>query len=68
MSTAPEVIALREAGVRVLAVSLIANMAAGIRPGPLDHRVILGEGEKAAGRLGDLLEDVLPRLDRLVRR
>jgi purine-nucleoside phosphorylase len=67
MSTVPEAIALREAGVRVLAVSLIANMAAGIRPGPLDHRTTLGEGDKAARRLGDLLEDVVPRLDRLVR-
>jgi purine-nucleoside phosphorylase len=67
MSTAPEVILLRQSGVRVLAVSLIANMAAGISPGPLDHRAILVEGEKAARRLGDFLEDVLPRLDRLVR-
>ncbi len=67
MSTAPEVIALRGAGVRVLAVSLIANMASGIRPGTLDHRTALAEGEKAARRLGDLLEDLLPRLDRLVR-
>ena len=67
MSTVPEVIALRQAGVRVLAISLIANMAAGIAKMPLDHERVLAAGEKASGRLGDLLEALVPRIDALVR-
>ena len=67
MSTVPEVIALREAGVRVLAISLISNMASGLGANSLDHPAVLAEGAKAAGRFGDLLEDLLPRMDRLVR-
>jgi purine-nucleoside phosphorylase len=37
MSTVPEVIALRQAGVRVGAMSCITNLAAGISARPLDH-------------------------------
>lgn len=46
MSTVPEVIALRQIGVRVAAVSCITNLAAGISPTPLDH----AEVEATAGR------------------
>ncbi|HEY2408407.1 MAG TPA: purine-nucleoside phosphorylase [Polyangiaceae bacterium] len=37
MSTVPEVIALRQIGLKVAAVSCITNLAAGISPRPLDH-------------------------------
>lgn len=37
MSTVLEVIALRQLGVRVAAISCITNLAAGISPTPLDH-------------------------------
>jgi purine-nucleoside phosphorylase len=37
MSTVPEVIALRHAGVRVGALSCITNVAAGLGPEPLEH-------------------------------
>jgi len=66
MSTVPEVIVLRHASVRVLAISLITNMAAGIGRAPLDHDRVLEAGERAAGRLGDLLEAVVPLVDRLI--
>jgi purine-nucleoside phosphorylase len=45
MSTVPEVIALRHAGVAVAAISCITNMAAGMSGGALDH----SEVERTAG-------------------
>lgn len=47
MSTVPEVIALRQLGVRVGAVSCITNLAAGLGEGPLSH----GEVEATAARV-----------------
>jgi len=38
MSTALEAIAAREAGMEVLGLSLITNLAAGISPEPLSHK------------------------------
>jgi purine-nucleoside phosphorylase len=55
MSTVPEVIALRELGVRVAAVSLITNLAAGISSAPLDHAEVQATAEQAANSFGDLL-------------
>lgn len=67
MSTVPEAIALRHAGVRILAISTITNMAAGILPKPLDHSDVLETGKRVAGRLARLLEAVIPALDAAVR-
>jgi len=67
MSTVPEVIALRQARVRVLAISTITNMAAGIAAGPLSHEEVLENGRSAAGRLGDLLAAIVPEIDVLIR-
>lgn len=62
MSTALEAIAAREVGMEVLAISLVTNPAAGVTGEPLDHREVLAAGEAAAGSMGGLLADVLPRL------
>lgn len=67
MSTVPEVIALRHAGVRVLAVSTITNMAAGVLPKPLDHEEVLETGARVAERLGKLIEAIVPAIDAAVR-
>jgi len=64
MSTVPEVIALRREGARVLAISTITNMAAGIGAAPLDHRDVLATAIGAATRLGDLIAAVVPAIDR----
>jgi purine-nucleoside phosphorylase len=62
MSTTLEAIAAREAGMEVLGISLVTNLAAGISPEPLDHREVLEAGRAAATRMGDLLGAVVPRI------
>ncbi|CAA9340981.1 MAG: Purine nucleoside phosphorylase [uncultured Nocardioidaceae bacterium] len=62
MSTALEAIAAREAGLEVLGISLVTNLAAGISATPLDHEEVLAAGRAAATRMGDLLGAVVPRL------
>ena len=61
MSTVLEAIAAREAGVEVLGLSLVTNLAAGMTGAPLDHAEVLAEGRAAAGRLGRLLAQVVAR-------
>lgn len=62
MSAVPEAIALRHAGVRVLGISLITNMAAGIRPQPLTHEEVLETAERVGPRFVKLLTALVPRL------
>jgi len=62
MSTTLEAIAAREAGMEVLGISLVTNLAAGISDAPLDHEEVLVAGRAAAGRMGDLLGRIVPRL------
>jgi len=62
MSTTLEAIAAREAGMEVLGLSLVTNLAAGVSDQPLDHEEVLAAGRDAADRMGPLLADLLPRL------
>jgi purine-nucleoside phosphorylase len=62
MSTALEAIAGREAGLEVLGISLVTNLAAGISGEPLNHDEVLAAGRAAASRMGDLLGAVVPRV------
>ncbi len=62
MSTTLEAIAAREAGLEVLGLSLVTNLAAGISGEPLDHAEVLEAGRAAATRMGALLGAVVPRL------
>ena len=62
MSTALEAIAAREAGMEVLGLSLVTNLAAGISGEPLNHEEVLEAGRAAASRMGGLLADVIPRI------
>jgi purine-nucleoside phosphorylase len=62
MSTTLEAIAAREAGMEVLGISLVTNLAAGISGEPLDHAEVLEAGRAAASRMGDLLGRIVPRL------
>jgi purine-nucleoside phosphorylase len=62
MSTTLEAIAAREAGMEVLGISLVTNLAAGITGEPLDHAEVIEAGRAAASRMGDLLSRVVPRI------
>ena len=62
MSTALEAIAARHAGLEVLGLSLITNLAAGISPDPLSHEEVLAAGRAAEGPLARLLAEIVHRL------
>ena len=62
MSTVQEVIAARHMGIRVLGVSVVTNMAAGVLPEKIDHETVLEVGAAAAGSLTALLRELVPTL------
>jgi purine-nucleoside phosphorylase len=62
MSTALEAIAARHAGLEVLGVSLVTNLAAGISGQPLDHAEVVAAGRAAAERVGAMLAQVVRRI------
>lgn len=62
MSTTLETIAAREAGLEVLGISLVTNLAAGISPTPLHHEEVLEAGAEAAPRLRVLLAGIAATL------
>ena len=64
MSTVPEAIAAVHAGMKVAAISVVTNLAAGLASGPLSHEETLAGGRAASARLADLLEAALPEIAR----
>ena len=56
MSTVPEAIAARHAGLQVLGVSCITNMAAGILPQPLSHAEVVESASRVKAEFTRLLE------------
>jgi xanthosine phosphorylase len=56
MSTVPEVIAARHAGLRVAAVSAVTNLAEGMGGEELSHDQTLRVAKEGAARLGPLIE------------
>ncbi len=62
MSTAFEVIAARHMGIKVLAISCVTNMAAGIVDQPLSHQEVMETGERVKTSFEALLRAVLPRI------
>ena len=62
MSTSLEAIAARQAGMEILGMSLITNLAAGISDSPLSHAEVLEAGRDAEAALGDLLAQIVAKL------
>jgi purine-nucleoside phosphorylase len=62
MSTAFEVIAARHMEIKVLAISCVTNMAAGILDQPLSHQEVIDTGERVKTSFEALLRAVLPRI------
>jgi purine-nucleoside phosphorylase len=62
MSTVAEVIAARHLQMKVLAISCVTNMAAGILDQPLSHEEVMETGERVRSSFEALLRAVLPRI------
>jgi purine-nucleoside phosphorylase len=62
MSTVAEVIAARHMGIKVLAISCVTNMAAGILDKPINHEEVLETGERVKGQFIALLRAVISRV------
>jgi purine-nucleoside phosphorylase len=64
MSTVFEVIAARHMGIKVLAISCVTNMAAGILDQALSHQEVMETGERVKTSFEALLSAVLPRIEK----
>jgi purine-nucleoside phosphorylase len=62
MSTIAETIAAHHMGIKVLAISCVTNMAAGILDQVLSHQEVMETGEKVRVQFEALLRAVLPRI------
>lgn len=63
MSTIPEVIAGVHVGLKVLAISVVTNMAAGILDKPIHHQEVLETADRVKGQFIALLRAVLPQIN-----
>src|SRR5258708_18345607 len=63
MSTVAEVIVARHCRMKVLAISVVTNMAAGILDQPINHAEVLETGQRIRGEFTKLLTNLLPKLN-----
>jgi purine-nucleoside phosphorylase len=62
MSTVPEIIVARHCGIKVLAISCITNVAAGLTHKEINHQQVMEIGRQSSAHLSMLLEGLLPKL------
>ncbi len=64
MSTVPEVIAAAHMGIRVLGISCVTNMAAGILDQPITSEEVMETGERVKADFVALLRATIPRMSK----
>jgi purine-nucleoside phosphorylase len=64
MSTVPEVIAAAHLGIRVLGISCVTNMAAGILDQPITTEEVMETGERVKADFVALLRAAIPRMNK----
>lgn len=62
MSTVPEAIVARQAGMEILGLALVSNMAAGVLGTPIRHEDVIEAGRAAAPILGELIRRIVVRV------
>jgi purine-nucleoside phosphorylase len=62
MSTVPEAIVARQMSLRVLGISCITNMAAGVLDKPINHEDVIETGARVRETFAELLRRVIPKL------
>ena len=65
MSTIPETIMANSLGIRVMGLSMITNMAAGITGEPLTHEEVIETSKKGAEEFKRLIKGIITRLGKL---
>ena len=62
MSTVPEAVAARHMGMRVLGISCITNLAAGMTTAEIEHTHVMQTGARVAAIFGELLSRIVKRI------
>ena len=62
MSTVPEAIVARHCGIKVLAISCITNVAAGLTRNEINHEDVMEVGARAGRQLATLILGIVPKL------
>lgn len=62
MSTVPEAIIARQMGVKVLGLSCITNLAAGVHDEPINHSDVIETGARVHATFKELLRRIIPKI------